>query len=238
MCGRYVVDAGIEDLMDEFAAIAGGDLRDLGRSYNVAPTDAVPVVLERTDQPPEATRQLHAARWGLVPPWAKDVSGGARMINARLETVAGKPAYRGPFARRRCVVPASGYYEWQRLAGGAKQPFYIHPGGGLLAMAGVFEWWRDERLPPDHPDRWVLSASVLTTTPADHLAHIHDRMPAMLSRDQVGDWLNRSNDDTGLLADLARAGTAEVAAALTARPVGLGVGNVRNNHPDLITALS
>ncbi|WP_026876043.1 SOS response-associated peptidase [Jiangella gansuensis] len=236
MCGRYVVDASIEDLMDEFAAVAGAGASDLGPSFNVAPTDRVPIVLERTDQPPEAGRQLHPARWGLVPPWAKDTAGGAKMINARLETAAGKPAYRGPFARRRCVVPASGYYEWQRGAGGRKQPFYIHPRDGVVAMAGLFEWWRDDRLPPDHPDRWVLSASVLTTAPAEHLAHIHDRMPVMLTRDQLAGWLDRGHDDTVALAELARAGTAEVAATLTARPVGPGVGNVRNNHPDLIAA--
>lgn len=226
----------MDDLAAEFAAIADGSVLELMASFNVAPTDRVPVVLERTDEAPERTRQLHAARWGLIPSWAKDPSGGAKMINARIETAIDKPAFRGPVARRRCVVPASGYYEWQRGSGGAKRPFYIHPAnGGRLAMAGVFEWWRDESVLADDPARWVLSASVLTTTPADGLAHIHDRMPVMLTPDVVPDWLDRGNEDAAAVLDLARSAAGRVGADLTARPVGPGVGNVRHNHPGLVT---
>ncbi|WP_343076421.1 SOS response-associated peptidase [Jiangella mangrovi] len=237
MCGRYVADASIDDLAAEFAAIADGSVLELMASFNVAPTDRVPVVLERTDEPPERTRQLHAARWGLIPSWAKDASGGAKMINARIETVGEKPAFRGPVARRRCVVPASGYYEWQRGPGGSgrKQAFYIHPPGGAarLAMAGVFEWWRDDSVPAEDPARWVLSASVLTTTPAPELAHIHDRMPVFLTADTLGDWLDRGNEDAAGVLDLARSAAGSVGAGLVARPVGPEVGNVRNNHPGL-----
>ena len=160
------------------------------------------------------------------------------MINARIETVADKPAYRGPVARRRCIVPASGYYEWQRGGGGGsgtKRPFYIHPAAGLLAMAGVFDWWRDDSVPADHPDRWVLSATVLTTTPAPSLAHIHDRMPVMLTAAEIPDWLDRGNEDASALLDLARSAAGRVAESLVVRPVGPEVGNVRNNHAGLVT---
>ncbi|RIQ20416.1 SOS response-associated peptidase [Jiangella rhizosphaerae] len=234
MCGRYVADASIDDLAAEFDAIAAGSVAELMPSYNVAPTDRVPVVLERTDEPPGRTRQLHAARWGLIPSWAKDPGGGATMINARIETVADKPAFRGPVARRRCVLPARGYYEWQRGSGRAKRPYFIHSGGGLLAMAGVFEWWRDPSVPADDPRRWVLSASVLTTTPVPGLAHIHDRMPVLLSADVVPDWLDRRNEDAPALLDLARSAAERVGASLEARPVGPEVGNVRNNHAGLL----
>nr|WP_203416553.1 SOS response-associated peptidase [Jiangella ureilytica] len=230
-----MADASMDDLAAEFAAIADGSVLELMPSFNVAPTDRVPVVLERTDEPPGRTRQLHAARWGLIPSWAKDPSGGAKMINARIETVAGKPAYRGPVARRRCVVPACGYYEWQRGSGsGRKQAFFIHPPRGRLAMAGVFDWWRDDSVPAEDPARWVLSASVLTTTPAPELAHIHDRMPVFLTPDAVPDWLDRGNDDAASLLDLARSSAGRVGAELIARPVGPEVGNVRNNHPGLM----
>ncbi|PZF84223.1 SOS response-associated peptidase [Jiangella anatolica] len=234
MCGRYVADASMDDLAAEFDAIASGAVLELMASYNVAPTDRVPVVLERTDEPLERTRQVHAARWGLVPSWAKEPGGGAPMINARIETVAEKPAFRGPIARRRCVLPARGYYEWQRGPGRTRQPYFIHGDGGLLAMAGVFEWWRDPALPAEHPDRWLLSASVLTTTPAPGLAHIHDRMPVFLAAADIPDWLDRGNEDTTGLLELARSAAARVGAALVARPVGTEVGNVRNNHAGLV----
>ncbi|WP_197682931.1 SOS response-associated peptidase [Jiangella sp. DSM 45060] len=234
MCGRYVADASADDLAAEFDAIASGAVLELMASYNVAPTDRVPVVLERTDEPPERTRQLHAARWGLIPSWAKDPAGGPPMINARIETVAQKPAFRGPIARRRCVLPARGYYEWRRGPGRAKQPYFIHGDDGPLAMAGVFEWWRDPSVPDDHPDRWVLSASVLTTTPVPGLAHIHDRMPVLLTAEEIPDWLDRRNEEAAALLDLARSAAARAGAALTARPVGPEVGNVRNNHAGLL----
>ncbi|WP_203453784.1 SOS response-associated peptidase [Jiangella aurantiaca] len=233
MCGRYVADASIDDLAAEFDAIAAGTVADLMPSYNVAPTDRVPVVLERTDEPPERTRQLHAARWGLIPSWAEDPGGAATMINARIETVADKPAFRGPVARRRCVLPARGYYEWQRT-GRAGRPYFIHPKRGLLAMAGVFEWWRDPSVPPGAPERWVLSASVLTTEPVPGLAHIHDRMPVLLSTEDIPDWLDRRNEDTASLLGLARTAAARVGATLETRPVGPEVGNVRNNHAGLL----
>lgn len=161
------------------------------------------------------------------------------MINARLEAAKQKLAYRGPFASRRCVIPAGGYYEWCTQADRTRQPFYITPeNSDLIAMAGVFEWWRNSDLPDDHPDRWILSASIITTTPADHLAHIHDRMPAMLTHEHSPDWLDRANTDRAALTEIAGYDTAHIAAAIRPRPVSRDVGNVRNNHPGLITSHS
>ncbi|NEE01156.1 SOS response-associated peptidase [Phytoactinopolyspora halotolerans] len=230
MCGRYVVAMSVDDMLEEFDAVAG-DTRDLAPSYNVAPTDRVPIVVEPSGG--ASTRELHAARWGLIPPWSTDLSGAAKMINARVETVAEKPAYRAAIARRRCIVPASGYYEWQRLPDGRKQPFYIHPPQRPLVMAGVFEWRRDPRLPAEDVDRWVLSTSILTTRLAADLAHIHDRMP-VLSPEHASAWLDRTDEDTAALTDLVVGTTASVAEALAPRPVGAAVGNVRINHPGLI----
>ena len=139
-------------------------------SYNVAPTQTVYAVVERTpkDEPEKApVRSLQPVRWGLVPSWAKDPAIGNRMINARMETVAEKPAYKKAFAKRRCLLPADGYFEWYGETKGKKQPFFIHPAdGSVLAMAGLYELWRDKSKPDDDPDRWLWTCTVLTTTPS------------------------------------------------------------------------
>ena len=133
-------------------------------------------------------------RWGLVPFWAKDRAIGSRMINARAETVDAKPAFRAAFARRRCLLPADGYYEWYQPGGdakaakrAAKQPYYIHRAdGGPLAFAGLYELWRDRAVPDDHPDAWLWTATIITTSAPDELGRIHDRMPMVISPDELG----------------------------------------------------
>ena len=168
MCGRYASSRKPEDLVEEFEiSTAGGNRVDeaLAPDFNVAPTKPVYAVMERSpssrdaevQEPPE--RQLRVLTWGLVPSWAKDPSIGNRMINARMETVAEKPAYKRAFASRRCLLPADGYFEWyptqQTGTSGKplKQPFFIHPqDGGLLAMAGLYEIWRDPERDEDDPD--------------------------------------------------------------------------------------
>lgn len=238
MCGRYVVAAPIADLAASFAAIIDDSAAELVPSYNVAPTDRIPIVLERTEH---GRRELHGARWGLVPPWTKDLGDkhkrlSARLlINARLETAPESPAYRAAFAKRRCVIPATGYYEWQKLPNGEKQPQFIHAAdGATIAMAGLFEWWEDTRLPDDHPDRWGTSTSIITTTPTDRVAAIHDRMPAMLTTDAIPEWLDRRAIDAHEMAEILRTTTPTVAEALAFHPVASDVGNIRNNHRDLI----
>jgi putative SOS response-associated peptidase YedK len=184
-------------------------------------------------------RELRVVRWGLVPFWAKDPSIGSRLINARAETVASKPAFRRAFARRRCLLPADGYYEWQRpdgsasdKGGGAKQPYYIFRGdGGPLAFAGLYELWRDGAVPDDHERAWLWTATIITTSAPDELGTIHDRMPMVIAPDRFEEWLDPDDvDPADLMALLAPA----AAAGLTSYPVSTAVNSVRNNGPELI----
>jgi putative SOS response-associated peptidase YedK len=183
-------------------------------------------------------RELRVVRWGLVPFWAKDPSIGSRMINARSETVNVKPAFRRAFARRRCLLPADGYYEWYRPGGGtgdakaAKQPYYIcRADGAPLAFAGLYELWRDAAFPDDHPDAWLWTSTIITTSAPDEIGKIHDRMPMVIGPALWADWLDPGNSDTGdLLAMLAPA----AAGGLISRPVSTAVNSVRNNGPRLI----
>lgn len=213
--------------------------RALPASFNVAPTNDVYAVVERPphDAPDAApVRLLRVARWGLVPSWAKDPSIGNRMINARVETVAEKPAFRKAFARRRCLLPADGYYEWYGETNGKKQPFFIRPpDGGSLAMAGLYELWRDRSKADDDPDRWLWSVTVLTTTAEDDLGRIHDRMPMLVERDRWSAWLDPQRDDprelSGLLVPAAPG-------RLAAYPVSTEVNNVRNDGPQLVEPIA
>ena len=183
---------------------------------------------------PVSARELRVVRWGLVPSWAKDRSIGSRLINARAETVHSKPAFRRAFAHRRCLLPADGYYEWQRLegAGAPKQPYFICRGdGGPLAFAGLYELWRDPALPQDDELSWLWTATIITTSAPDDLGRIHDRMPMVIQPDNWADWLDPAADDSaGLMALCAPAASD----GLTSYPVSTAVNSVRNNGPQLI----
>jgi putative SOS response-associated peptidase YedK len=169
-------------------------------------------------------RVLDTARWGLVPPWAKDTRGGARMINARSETVATSPAFAPSFARRRCLVPADGWFEWVR-SGKERQAYYMTPAdGSALALAGIWSPWGPEAL---------LTCSVLTTAAIGGLARVHDRMPLILPRERWADWLAGGGDPGELLQPM----TQSELATIELRPVGPAVGNVRNNGAHLIEPL-
>ena len=147
MCGRFVSARKRLELLEKFAAERDSVGEDRNPDYNVAPTKRIYTVLQHK---PDEERELRLVRWGLVPTWAKDPKGGARMINARGETVAVKPAFRSAFKRRRCLIPADGYYEWQTVDK-AKLPYYIYrTDGGILAFAGIYELWRDQSVPDDH----------------------------------------------------------------------------------------
>jgi putative SOS response-associated peptidase YedK len=244
MCGRYASSRKPEDLVEEFEIAAPRIEKPLEADYNVAPTKEVYAVVERAPksaegevaEPPQ--RQLRVLRWGLVPSWAKDPGIGNKMINARMETVAEKPAYKRAFAVRRCLLPADGYFEWYptseltQAGKPRKQPYFIHPtDGGVLAMAGLYEIWRDPTRAEDDPDRFRWTCTVLTTEAEDHLGHIHDRMPLMVPRERWGDWLDPSRPgDTGLLVPAAPG-------RLEAYPVATLVNNVRNNGPELLEPL-
>jgi putative SOS response-associated peptidase YedK len=192
---------------------------------------------------PGVARELRVVRWGLVPFWAKDPKIGSRLINARAETVASKPAFRHAFKRNRCLLPADGYYEWQRPDGtesdvpggkgsGAKQPYFITRGdGGPLAFAGLYELWRDDALPDDHERAWLWTTTIITTSAPDELGKIHDRMPMVITPDRWSDWLDPAfNDPADLMALLAPAASS----GLISYPVSTAVNSVRHNGPELI----
>jgi putative SOS response-associated peptidase YedK len=193
-----------------------------------------------------AQRQLRVLRWGLVPSWAKDPSIGSRMINARMETVAEKPAFRKAFATRRCLLPADGYFEWypteQRTAAGkpVKQPFFIRPrDGGVLAMAGLYEIWRDPTRDDDDPQRYRWTCTVLTTSAEDDLGLIHNRMPLLVEPERYAAWLDPGRGADGGGAEALRALLVPAAPGrLEAYPVSTRVNSVRNNGPDLLDPLA
>ncbi|GAA4255235.1 SOS response-associated peptidase [Dactylosporangium darangshiense] len=217
MCGRYATSRSNADLSALFEATDDSD--GLEPDYNVAPTDPVPIV--RVSQSAGA-RVLNTARWGLVPAWAKDPKVGARMINARVETVATSNAFAQSFARRRCLVPADGWYEWVRT-GDNKQPYFMTLGEDEpCVFAGLWTvWGKDEGR--------LLTCSIITTPAVDDLALIHDRMPLLLPRDRWDAWLT-ADPDPGLLAPTPSSHVAR----LELRPVGSRVGDVRNDGPDLV----
>ena len=244
MCGRYASSRRPEDLVEEFEIEDNRVVTALEPDYNVAPTKEVYAVVERPprtgesgeERPPE--RQLRVLRWGLVPSWAKDPSIGNRMINARMETVAEKPAFKRAFAKRRCLLPADGYFEWyptQQLTKSGKprkQPFFIRPkDGGVLAMAGLYEIWKDPTRDEDDPDRFRWTCTVLTTQAEDTLGRIHDRMPLMVEPDRWGSWLDAGNSAKD---DLLRLLVPAAPGRLEAFPVSRAVGNVKNNGPELV----
>jgi putative SOS response-associated peptidase YedK len=231
MCGRYAASRSPEDLAVEFEAVPAAGQAPLPSDYNVAPTKDVYVVRQKKERDAEGAltggshRELRAVRWGLVPSWAKDPSVGNRMLNARVESLTEKPAFRTAAASRRCLVPADGWYEWaKRLDAPTKQPYFITPRDGSgLAFAGLWEvWGRGE-------DR-LYTCTVITAPAVGALTEVHPRMPLVLPRDRWADWLDPARDD---VAALAGPTPPEVVEGLELRPVGTAVNNVRNNGPQL-----
>jgi len=238
MCGRYASTRSAADLATLFDAVDETD-DALTPDYNVAPTDPVAIVRHTART---TSRILSVARWGLVPAWSRDRSGAARMINARAETVATSRAFGRPFAERRCLVPADGWYEWlgrgnatvrgarggagRGAGGGAKQPYFMtRRDGDLLAFAGVWTTW-------GAGDGRLLTFSVLTLPAAGDLALVHDRMPLVLEPGRWEQWLT-APDATGLLT----APSPQYAAGIELRPVGSAVGDVRNDGSELVRAV-
>jgi putative SOS response-associated peptidase YedK len=215
MCGRYASSRKPDDLVGYFE-VQDPPEEVLPPSWNVAPTDPVYAVVQRE------TRQLRVLRWGLVPSWAKDPKVGARFINARRETVATTNAFRVAYAKRRCLLPADGYYEW-KPEGTGKQPYFLtSTSGEPLAMAGLFEHWK-------RPDgSWLSTCTVLTTSAPDELGEIHDRTPLLVPKELWQVWLDPELADPDALLVPGTPGV------LDAWPVAPDVGNVRNNGPHLI----
>ena len=221
MCGRFGLFVTPEVLEEYFS------LDDLVGAapeprYNLTPGQAVAAVLEH-----EGRRRLDALQWGLIPFWAKDATIGRRLINARLDSVASKPAFREAWQRRRCLIPASGFYEWTEPRGGRKRPHFIRPGAEpLLALAGLWERWRTE-------SGEKLETCVIVTTDANaQLAPVHDRMPLLIPRDAHALWL----DPRSSLDDVLK--LAERPPALEVHAVGFGVNDPRNDDETLIAPVA
>jgi putative SOS response-associated peptidase YedK len=224
------------EIDEEFDGLPGPD-------YNVAPTVAVPAIFERrVSHGTEIRRRLAPLVWGLVPSWAKDASIGAKMINARVETVADKPAFRKAFAARRCLLPADGFYEWYKVeappgsgrgkAKPLKQPFFIHRFDGKpLIMAGLYEIWRDPTKDRDDDSAWLRTCTVITTQATDAVGHIHTRMPMVVRRDAVDAWLDPNLTDPSRVRQLLAVTESEL---LEPYPVSREVNSVDNNHPGLL----
>lgn len=274
MCGRYVMARATSDLVAQGGAETNEDLV-LRQSWNVAPTAEVPILVAHADDVGTGgsgggdggdgagvTRRIHVARWGLVPPWAKELSVGSRAFNARSETVASKPTFRAAVRSRRCAVPVEGYYEWKAPEPGSlgpdgkaarKQPFYVHPADGgdgegpVIWFAGLYEWWQDPQAKAAGEDSWVLSTTILTIAAPDAddedpvlaaLGDLHDRLPVPMDAATMDRWLTPgklgSAEDADALVGEVLAGAYDVASGWRLRPVGTAVGNVRNNGPELI----
>lgn len=232
MCGRFVVaEAGSELVGVLRVDVVGDDLPE--PSFNIAPTDRVAIVLDSAKTEPP-TRRLEAARWGLVPAWAKDPGIGVRAFNARSEEVEDKPMFRQALIKRRAVVPSTGYYEW-KTEDGVKTPHFIRPADGSpLLFAGLYEWWKDPAKDDDNPSRWMLSFTIMTRDAVGGLGSIHDRMPLFLDADFADAWLDPTTDNVGDVLDAAIDAAPALADTLEAYEVDRAVGNVRNNGPQLI----
>ena len=241
MCGRFVATRSPKDLAGLFHVSRWDPEEVLAPSWNVAPTDDVWAVLERADRGTgELLRQLRPLRWGLVPSWAKSLNSGAKMINARVETVHEKPAYRRAFTRRRCLLPADGFFEWQPLpvpgtAKPGKQPYFISPEDGqVMAMAGLYEFWRDPAVAAeDDPAAWRTTCTIITTEATDAAGQVHPRMPLAITPAHYEQWLDPTHQDPDELRALL---TTPADGHLDVRAVSTAVNSVRNNGPHLLDA--
>ena len=221
MCGRFALLTPGQELVEQFGVTLD---KDVVPRYNIAPTQ--PVLAVRLARDGE-TREATFFRWGLIPSWSKDLSIGSRLINARSETAAEKPSFRAAFKRRRCLIPASGFYEWQRFNGG-KQPMYIHSAdGGAFGLAGLWEIWQT----PDGGE--IESCTILTTTPNELMAPIHNRMPVIIEPEDYSMWLQpEERPEDGL--HLLRPYPSE---KMSAYPVSTYVNSPRNEGEACIAAI-
>jgi putative SOS response-associated peptidase YedK len=217
MCGRYRLSRRKQFIADHSDASGEEDWEPL---YNIAPTQAVPIIRQH---PKEPRRELSLVRWGLIPSWSKDASSAARMINARSETAATLPAFRDALRLRRCIVPADGFYEWQKTAK-TKQPFCFEVRDGeLFGFAGLWERWKDAA------GNWIKTCTILTTTPNAATAAVHDRMPVILRPDSYDLWLDPGFTDVAAASEMLQPFDA---AAMRAYPVSGRVSNVVNDDAE------
>ena len=214
MCGRFTLRTSPAQLAEIFALLRAPELKP---RYNIAPTQPVAVVRAQ-----DGGRQLSLMHWGLIPSWSRDPSAGARMINARAETVASRPAFRSAFRRQRCLIPADGFYEWKKV-GAQKQPYYFSfRSGEPFAFAGLWEHW-------GHDGSAIDSCTIITTEPNELAAQVHDRMPVIIGREDYDRWLDPENHSTSELQALLVPCPAD---EMAMRPVSRRVNSPRNEGPE------
>ncbi|HZP88989.1 MAG TPA: SOS response-associated peptidase [Burkholderiales bacterium] len=219
MCGRYELHTPVEEVAREFDAMLTDELRDYGAHYNIAPSLRVPVVREGRHG-----RVLEAMTWGLVPSWSKNAKGN-KPVNARAETLFDKPMFRNAILRRRCLLPANGYYEW-RQDGARKQPFWVGmTDGSVFGLAGIWEYWRQEGHDP------LITCAVIVTDANELLQPIHDRMPVIVRREDYARWLDPTLTDQAAIARMMRPVPANM---LCVYPISPRVNNARNDDAQLI----
>lgn len=224
MCGRLVIDLSPEMITEIYGIIRKIEC-ELNPRYNVSPSQTIPIVRENA----EGERELAFVRWGLVPSWAKDISIGNSLINARSETAAEKPSFRTAFKRRRCIIPTGGFYEWQRQDGNRKQPWYFRMADGSpVSIAGLWEHWQGS------DGQVIESCSILTTSANELMAPIHDRMPVILGQEDHALWLNPKLSNASALQQYCRACPS---ALLNAYPVSPMVNNPKNDSAECLLSI-
>ena len=212
MCGRIALTASMAMVAGHFKAATG---LDYPKRYNIAPSQMVPVVTEKDGK----HREISLMQWGLVPPWARHPSIGNHMINARAETLTEKESFNVAYQKQRCIIPATGFYEWQ-VQGAKKQPYYIHASGeGVLALAGLWDYWED-------PDQRIESFTIITTRANNFMLPVHERIPVIVQADDYEPWLNCRDYTAQDVAHLLKAPPDDL---LVARPVSRFVNNPAND---------
>ena len=228
MCGRARLSSDVSEIKIAFGIPPSRPTPNFAASWNVAPTDPLPVV--RYDAK-DHQRSLEVMRWGLVPFWAKDIKVGFANINAKAEGIENKPAFREAFRQRRCLVPVDNFYEWKKVAGGKKQPYAIGlKGGGLMALAGLWESWHSKP-----SGERVRSFAIVTTEPNELCAQLHNRMPVVLAPEAWPQWLGEEPADEGQLKSLL---APYPSGGMICWPVSQRVGSVKNNDPSLVEPIA
>ncbi|MFC4225461.1 SOS response-associated peptidase [Lysinibacter cavernae] len=234
MCGRFVVARASGDLVAEYDAEQASDALP-APSWNIKPTQVIPVVLESAKGEGEIVRRLEPARWSIVPPWAGDLKPKFPTFNARVETAHEKRTFSAAVKTKRCIIPADGYYEWVTDADGVKHPHYITPESGEpISFAGLYSWWQDKNEPEDSPTRWTLTATILTrAAEGTPIEWIHDRVPVMLTSELRDDWLSPElTGDAAFLGAVSDAGLQVVDGLQEFK-----VAPLRGDGPELVAAV-
>jgi putative SOS response-associated peptidase YedK len=222
MCGRFTLTYDDAEYVAASMGVPVDDLKLYVPRFNIAPTDRHPIVRMEYEE-----RTAFMARWGLVNSWAKDLRSGFKNINARGESIDGRRAFKDAFGKRRCVVPADGFYEWEGSKDDRRPSWFHSADGGLLLFAGLYEWWR-----PSPDDEWIASFTIVTTAANGVVGPVHDRMPVILPAGNVDGWIDPGESDVERLTGLLVPAAEDV---LIRRRVSKEVNNVRNDAASLLT---